>query len=266
MLQNVTIYSMANKKIIVGNWKMAPVTMKEAKVTLGAIKKTASNLRNVQTVVCPPFIYLSELKKTVSGNRCVLGAQDSFWGSSEKAHTGEISPEMLSMLGVKYVILGHSEKRAFGESNETVNKKVKECLKEDFKVVLCVGESERDEHGEYTKFIKDELAESLAKIGKKDLKNIIVAYEPIWAIGKKAKRAAQPEDSLEVSILIKKILADMFGKDIAMKVPILYGGSVNSDNTESFLVDGGADGLLVGRASLDAKKFSNILKISNSVK
>jgi len=256
---------MANKKIIVGNWKMAPVAMKEAKVTFSAIKKTASSLRNVQTVVCPPFIYLSELKKTVSGNRCVLGAQDSFWESKEKAHTGEISPVMLSMLGVKYVILGHSEKRALGESDEIVNKKVKESLKEDFKVILCVGESERDEHGEYTKFIKNELTASLSKVGKKDLKNIIVAYEPIWAIGKKAKRAAQPEDSLEVSILIKKILTDMFGKDVAMKTPVLYGGSVNPENAESFLIDGGVDGLLVGRASLDIKKFSEILKVSNSL-
>ncbi len=256
---------MAKKKIIVGNWKMSPMTMKEARVTFSAIKKTASKLRNIQTVICPPFIYLSELKNTTNGSRCVIGAQDSFW-NEEQANTGEVSPVMLSNLGLKYVILGHSERRELGETNELISKKISACLKEKFTIILCVGESQRDEHGEYTKFIKNELTSSLAGVKKKDIKNIIVAYEPIWAIGKKAKRTASPEDSLEVSILIKKILTDMFGKDIAMKVPILYGGSVNPDNAESFFSDGGADGLLVGRASLDAKKISEVLKISNSVK
>ncbi len=252
------------KKIIIGNWKMAPATRKEAKVIFSAIKKTASSLRNVQTVICSPFIYINELKKITSGHRFVVGAQDSFWGE-EQANTGEVSSIMLKNLGVQYVILGHSERRALGENDEIVSKKVNICLKEGFTVILCIGESQRDEHGEYTKFIKNEITASLVGVKKKDIKNIIVAYEPIWAIGKKAKHVAQPEDSLEISILIKKILTDMFGKDIAMKTPILYGGSVNPKNTESFLTDGGVDGLLVGRASLDAKKFGEILQITNSV-
>ncbi|VAW12629.1 Triosephosphate isomerase [hydrothermal vent metagenome] len=244
---------------------MAPVAMKEAKATFGAIKKTASVLHNVQTVICPPFIYINELKKMTSGHRCVVGAQDSFW-SEEPANTGEVSPGMLNNLGVQYVILGHSERRALGETDELVSRKVSACLKSSLSVVLCVGESERDEHGEYTKFIKNELAESLAGVKKKDLKNIIVAYEPIWAIGKNAKRVASPEDALEIFILVKKILVDLFGKEMAMKVPILYGGSVNPKNTRSFLEKGEVDGLLIGRASLDAKKFSEILKIADSVK
>jgi len=245
---------------------MAPETTVEARATFNAIKKIASKLRNAQTIICPPFVYLSELKKIANGHRCVLGAQDSFWDSKEKAHTGEVSPHMLTGLGIKYVILGHSEKRALGESNEIVNKKVGECLKEGLIVILCVGESQRDEHGEYAKFIKNEITGSLKKIPKKYLKNLMIAYEPIWAIGKSATRAASPEDALEVSILIKKILADIFGKDLAVKVPILYGGSVNPDNSKSFLTDGEMDGLLVGRASLDANKFSEILKIANLVK
>ncbi len=256
---------MVKKKIIIGNWKMAPFTTKEAKVIFGAIKKTASSLRNVQTVVCPPFIYINELKKMISGHRFVVGAQDSFW-NEEQANTGEISPVMLKNLGVRYVILGHSERRAFGENDELVSKKVNACLKEGFTIVLCVGESQRDENGEYTKFIKNEITASLAGVKKKDIKNIVIAYEPIWAIGKKAKHAAGPEDSLEVSILIKKILTGMFGKDVAMKTPILYGGSVNPKNAESFLTDGGVDGLLIGRISLETKKFGEVLKISNSVK
>ena len=243
---------------------MAPLTLKEAKNTFSGIKKTASRLRNVQTVVCSPFIYLSELKKIISGHRCVIGAQDSFW-SEEQASTGEVSPEMLNMLGVQYVILGHSERRALGETDEIVNKKVKACLKSGLIVILCIGESERDEHGEYTKFIKNEISESLAGVKKKDFKNIIVAYEPIWAIGKNAKRAASPEDALEAYILIKKILTGMFSEKIAADATIIYGGSANPKNSKSFLVDGGMDGLLVGRASLDEKKFSEILRLADSL-
>ncbi len=257
---------MTNKKIIIGNWKMAPSTTKEAKETFGCIKKIAGNLRNVQTIICPPFVYLSKLKKTVSGNRCVLGAQDSFWDSKEKAHTGEVSPEMISGLGVDYVILGHSEKRAIGDNNDIVNKKIIECFKRGLSVILCVGESIRDEHGEYASFIKDEIVESLKKVQKKYLlNNLMIAYEPIWAIGNKATRSASPEDAFEVSILIKKVIADIFNKEVAMKIPVLYGGSVNTNNSNSFLTDGEMDGLLIGRASLDPNKFNEILKNANDI-
>jgi len=254
---------MAKKKIIIGNWKMAPITMKEAKATFSAIKKTASRLRNVQTVTCPPFVYLSDLKNMTSGHRCLVGAQDSFW-NEQGAYTGEVSPAMLANLGIKYVILGHSERRALGESDFIVSKKVKACLKAGLIVVLCVGEEERDDNGEFIKFIKKEITESLKWVQKKDLKNIIVAYEPIWAIGKRAKRSASPEDALEMSILIKKVLADLFDKDLAVKVPILYGGSVNPQNSKTFLVQGEMDGLLVGRASLDSRAFIEILKGAES--
>lgn len=253
---------MAKKKIVIGNWKMAPATLSEAKATFSAIKRTASGSRFVQAAVCPPFVYISDLKK-MAGGRCALGAQDSFWDSKEEAQTGEISPAMLKRAGARYVIVGHSERRALGETNEIVGKKVAACLKEGMTAVLCVGESERDEYGEYTKFIKEELIAALAGAQKKDLKKIIIAYEPIWAIGKYARRAASPEDALEISILIKKTLAGMFGEDVAMDVPILYGGSVDSNNAGSFLSVGGADGLLVGRASLDAKKFSEIIKAAD---
>ena len=145
---------------------MAPMTLKEAKVTFSAIKKTASGLRNVQTIICPPFIYINELKKMTSGHRLVVGAQNSFW-SEEPASTGEISPAMLSNFGAQYVILGHSERRAFGEDDEIVSKKINTCLKQGLTVVLCVGEAERDEHGEYTKFIKNEITASLAGVKKK---------------------------------------------------------------------------------------------------
>lgn len=242
---------------------MAPACMTDAKKTYSAIKKTASRLRNVQTLICPPFIYLNELKKNTSGHRCVVGAQDSFWESKGNAHTGEISPEMLSNLGLSYVILGHSEKRAQGDSNEIVNRKVVECFKKGFTVVLCVGEIKRDEHAEYAKFIEEEITQSLKNVQRKFLSNLIIAYEPIWAIGNSAIKSASPEDAFEVSILIKKILTGIFSKKIAMSVPVLYGGSVDVGNSKSFLVDGGVDGLLIGRASLSSDKFSKILEIAN---
>jgi len=202
----------------------------------------------------------------VGGHRCVIGAQNSFWNSGEEARTGEVSPAMLRDIGAQYIILGHSERRALGETDEMVSKKINAALKEKLTVVLCVGESNRDEHGEYTKFIKNELKASLAEVSKKDLKNIIVAYEPIWAIGERATRAASPEDALEISILIRKILTDVFNTKEVMKVPILYGGSVSPKNAASFLTHGGADGLLVGRASLDTNKFSEILGSAENIK
>ncbi|GMQ95187.1 MAG: triose-phosphate isomerase [Patescibacteria group bacterium] len=253
---------MAKKKIIIGNWKMAPKEAREARRVFGAIKKTAGGLRGVQTVVCPPYIYISELIRQVSGHRCVMGAQDCFW-SEEQAHTGEISASMLANMGVRYVIVGHSERRALGETNEEVAKKVAAVLKAGLTAVLCVGESERDEHGNYTAFIKTQIQESLSSMRKSSLENIIIAYEPIWAIGKSAQRAASVEDAIEVSILIKKVLSDMFHTEGAMNVPILYGGSVNPHNAEGFLGGGGIDGLLVGRASLDAPAFSEILIIAS---
>lgn len=256
---------MKKKKIIIGNWKMAPRTLKEAKKTFSAIKKTAASLRNVQTVICPPFIYVSDILKLVSGHRTAVGVQNA---SHEEvtARTGEISTEMLTALHVQYIIVGHSERRAMGEDNELIRKKVHAFLKAGFVVVLCVGEIDRDKGGTYISFIKEQLHVALKGVHKKFLKNIVIAYEPIWAIGKNAKRPASVEDSFEMHIFIKKVLASLLGKDRALRIPILYGGSVNPENAEGFLRDGGVDGFLIGRASRDAEKFSAILHTANKIK
>jgi triosephosphate isomerase len=250
------------KKIIIANWKMSPDSTKEAKKIFSGIKKVASKLRNVQTVVCPPFIYLTELQKIVSGHRCVLGTQDSFW-EKKGSFTGEISPTMISNLKSEYVILGHSERRALGETDEVVNKKIKACLKENLKIVLCIGEKERDNHGDYLSGIKEQIENSLAGISKSSLSKIIIAYEPLWAIGKNSQRPATPAESMEMSIFIKRVLADAFGKNNISKINILYGGSVDLKNAEVFLKEGGVNGLLVGRASLDDLKFGKILEKAN---
>lgn len=249
---------MNTKKLIIGNWKMYPKSVKEAREKFTAIKKIAGSVRDVQTVVCPPALYLGDLKKIVSGHRCVLGAQNA-WTEAEGAYTGEVSPLQLSSLGVSYVILGHSERRAMGETDELIQKKVAAALKAGLMVVLCVGEHVRDNDGGYLKHIGEQLALSLAGISKKDLSKIVVAYEPIWAIGAHAERAASPEDALEVAIFIKRILSDMHGKGGDV-VPVLYGGSVDAKNAGAFLAQSAISGLLVGRASLDPKVFSAILK------
>ncbi len=252
------------KKLIIGNWKMYPASVKDAREKFLAIKKIASTLRNVQTVICPPFVYVSDLKKLVTGARFVVGAQNA-WFENEGAYTGEISPAMLASLKLTYVILGHSERRALGETDELVNKKVLAVIKAGITVVLCVGERERDADGEYLKHIATQIKIALKGIQKRDLKNIVVAYEPIWAIGKNALRPASTDDALEVTILIKKTLSDLYGKD-GISVPVLYGGSVDAKNAWEFLLKSHVDGLLVGRASLDPKVFGEILKSADKIK
>lgn len=249
------------KKIVVGNWKMSPLSLKQAKEIFVGIKKTAQKLRNTDAVVCPPFVYVGELAGRVSGKRLAVGTQDSFW-KEEGAYTGEVSPSMIKSLKARYVILGHSERRALGETNEDVSKKANAVLVAGLTPIICVGEQTRDDHGAYMKRIEEQLRGSLAGIHKKSLSDVIIAYEPVWAIGANALRPASPEDVLEVSILMKKILSNMFDRETAQAVPMLYGGSVDAKNCGSFMAEGAADGLLVGRASLDPKHFSEILKIA----
>ncbi|MFA6397435.1 MAG: triose-phosphate isomerase [Candidatus Paceibacterota bacterium] len=247
------------RKIIIGNWKMNPLTTREAKKEFFAIKKIASGINKAKVVICPPFIFLENLAKNSKSENFSIGAQDLYWEESG-SFTGEISPRMLYYLGIKYSIVGHSEKRAFGETNEMTNLKIKACLKNKIIPILCVGERERDENHEYLTFIKKEIEEGLKGFSKNMFSKLIIAYEPIWAIGKNAKRQAIPEEFLEMSIFIRRVLSDMFGVKNISSLRIVYGGSVNHKNAKDFLENGGADGLLVGRDSLDSKKFGEILK------
>lgn len=252
------------KKLIIGNWKMFPQNVKDARDKFTKIKKVAGTLRNVQTVICPPFVYASDLQKLVTGHRAVVGAQNA-WFENEGAYTGEVSPAQLASLKLSHVIIGHSERRAMGETDELVNKKVIASLKTGLIVVLCVGERERDPDGTYLKFIAEQIKVALHGVQKKDLLKIAIAYEPIWAIGKHAVRAASTDDALEVAILIKKTLTELYGKD-GSALTILYGGSVDAKNAWEFLLKSHVDGLLVGRASLDPVQFGEILKSADKIK
>lgn len=256
---------MKNKKIVVANWKMNPTTEQEAKKIFLGIKRAASKLSNIQTIVCPPFIYLNTLNKLYKGHRIAIGAQDVF-EKKAGSFTGEISLGMLKLNDVEYVILGHSERRALGESSELVNEKIKLVLKSGLNVILCVGELERSDHGEHFGFLKDQILNSLKGINKNYLKNILIAYEPVWAIsGNSGNKATTSENIHEMVIFIKKVLSDKYGAKNTLP-KILYGGSVNPKNIEDLMLGGNTDGFLVGAASLDAEKFNYILKITAETK
>lgn len=229
----------------------------------GNIAKSVSKIKKTEIIICPPFIYLEKLKKI--SKKLALGAQDAFLGDVG-AFTGEVSAEMLYNLGVKYVILGHSERRAMGESNSDINKKLKGVLSASLIPVLCVGENARDlDHG-YFNIVKTQILECLSGINKNLFSKIILAYEPVWAISSTVNRKdATAHDSNEMAIFIRKVLSDLSSPDVANKMRILYGGSVSSKDAGEFLTHGGVDGLLAGRASLDAKKFSEIVKIAENI-
>ena len=195
-----------------------------------------------------------------------LGAQNVFY-EKKGAYTGEISPGMLKNFGVRYIIIGHSERRALGEMDEVINKKVKAALEEGFKVILCVGEKERDLNGEYLNFLKMQMNEGLKGISKKLLNNLLVAYEPVWAISSNAgARADNPESAMQIAIFIRRELLPVIGNYAARNIPILYGGSVNPENAGGFLERAGMQGLLVGGQSLIPKNFGEILAIANKTK
>ena len=241
---------------------MNPLSLEEAEKLFSSVAKEISRIKKTEIVICSPFLYLERLKKL--SRKISLGAQDAFLGDVG-AFTGEISTEMLYNLGVKYVILGHSERRAMGEGNNDINKKIKSALASGLRPILCVGESVRDENHGYFNLVKTQLEECLVGISRNSISKIIIAYEPIWAISSTLERRdATPEDSKEMSIFIRKILSDKFGPD-ARKMRIIYGGSANEKDAGSFLKDGGVDGLLPGRASLDAKKFAAIINIAEKI-
>ncbi len=252
---------MLKRKIIIANWKMNPQSLKEAEKLFTEIVKTIFGIKKTKIIICPPFLYLEKLKKF--SKKISLGAQDIFWKDSG-AYTGEISGEMLYNIGAKYVIVGHSERRAMGENNNDINKKIKASIKMGIDPILCIGESVRDKNHKYLNFIKTQIEESLDKISRSFISKVFIAYEPIWAIGKGAYPAT-PEEFYEMTIFIRKILSDKFGIEAVKNIKILYGGSVNEKNVENFINEGYADGFLIGRAGLNSKKFSKIVKICEAL-
>lgn len=253
--------SVKNKKIIIANWKMNPSSSKEAEALFKTLLKNLDRTK-ASVVICPPSIYLERLYKI--SKKIPLGLQNIYFGG-EGASTGEISGNMAKNSGAKFVILGHSERRAMGEDSDTISKKIKTALYVGLTPILCIGEKIRDESHEHFSVIKAQLEGALAGVTKSYVPEIIIAYEPVWAIGNQAMREARPEEFREVAIFIKKTLSDKFGIDSAGKVKIIYGGSVHPKNVSSFITDGGVEGFLVGRDSLNAKKFIEIINLTDSL-
>jgi triosephosphate isomerase len=239
------------KPLIVANWKMNPQTEKEAKELFNSVKAGVRNIKMAEVVICPPFIYLASIKGE--------GAQNCCW-EEKGAYTGEISALMLKDLGVEYVILGHSERRKyFKETDEEINKKIKKAIGAGLKVILCIGESAEEwKEGKKSQVLKAQLENDLDKIAREEIKSISVAYEPIWAIG--TGNSCSVDETMKSALFIRQTLTNLYNREIADKARILYGGSVNGENSGPYIKEALANGLLVGGASLKADEFIKIVK------
>lgn len=249
--------------LIVGNWKMHPDTLAEAKNIAHEVKRGSRGLSRTKIVLCPPSLYVSEVQKIFGRSRLASGVQNTF-AEEAGSHTGEVSASQAASCGATYAIVGHSERRKMGETDAVVTKKVLAAIRNGLTAIVCVGEAERDTHGKYLNILKEQLASSLATISVGELKKLIIAYEPIWEIG--AATAMSPGQIHETSIYIRKVLSDLYDPALVAKMPVLYGGSVNVQNAQAILRDGEVDGLLIGRESLVSADFIAIAKIANELK
>ncbi|MGE5629759.1 MAG: triose-phosphate isomerase [Caulobacteraceae bacterium] len=242
--------------VIAGNWKMNK-TVGEAVKLVTDLLPLVKNAK-AEVVVCPPFVDLSEVEKAVNGSNMGVGAQNMYYKDSG-AFTGEVSPVFLKDMKIEYVILGHSERRQFfKEDDSEINKKVLAALNHGLKPILCVGETlEEREKGEAFKVITTQIDGSLTGMKGMNLDDLIIAYEPVWAIG--TGKTATSEDANTVIGFIRKLLRERFGDSVADNTRILYGGSVKSSNIKELMGMPEIDGALVGGASLDAVEFSKIV-------
>ncbi|MEE8359563.1 MAG: triose-phosphate isomerase [Candidatus Omnitrophota bacterium] len=252
---------MARKFIIAGNWKMNN-TIGEAIELANGLKRELYEVENIDIVICAPFTALVEVAEVTINSNVELGGQNLFW-ETKGAYTGEVSAGMLKDAGCKYVVIGHSERRKyFGETNETVNKKIRAALDTGLLPIVCVGEVlEERESGKTFDVVRDHIENSLKGLSKDDMLKITLAYEPVWAIG--TGKTATPEQAEEVHKFIRSLLVKLYDKDIAEGVRIQYGGSVTPDNVEGLMSKENIDGALVGGASLKIDSFSQIVKKSN---
>ncbi len=246
------------RPIIAGNWKMYKTGAEGAALAKDLVAQVAGVTRP-EIVVCPTFTSLFPVGQAIAGSNVQLGAQNVHW-EKEGAFTGEISAAMLRDLGVKYAVIGHSERRQFfGETNEGVNKRTKAALAAGLRPIVCVGESlAQREAGQTAQVVTDHVTAGLAGLSKDDIVSTVIAYEPVWAIG--TGKTATPAQAQEVHKLIRDILGKLFGATAAGQVRIQYGGSVKPDNAKELLSQPDIDGALVGGASLKAADFAAIVK------
>jgi triosephosphate isomerase len=249
---------MKKKPLIAGNWKMYK-TASEAVTLVQTLKAAAHTVSNVTIVICPPFTALSEVSKVLKDTSIDLGAQNMY-SAPEGAFTGEISPTMLKDCGCRYVILGHSERRQyFKEDDILIHEKVKTALKYSIIPIVCVGETlaERDAKKHFD-VVKTQFDDSIGRLEKEDVAKVVIAYEPVWAIG--TGKTATPDQAEQMHSYIRRLLNERYGQEIGNRISLLYGGSVKPDNTRSLMEKPNIDGALVGGASLKAESFAQIIQ------
>jgi len=245
------------KPIIAGNWKMYK-TPSEAELLVRALLPMVEKAA-AEVVVCPPFTALDRVARLIEGTDVKLGAQNVYW-ENEGAFTGEIAPNMLEDLGVRYVIVGHSERRQyFHEEDSTVNRRALAVLASGMSPIICVGERlEQRESGQTNEIVASQVRGALAGFTLQQLHSSVLAYEPVWAIG--TGKVATPEQAQDVHHMIRGLIADLFDQKVADAVRIQYGGSVKADNAEGLFAKPDIDGALVGGASLKAESFAAIAR------
>jgi len=253
---------MNKKPYIVANWKMNLDKM-NLDSFFNNMKWDEIDLDKMNIVLCPSYVFISDTKGQIGNKKIGLGAQNVFW-EANGAFTGEVSARQLADAGCQYVIVGHSERREFfGESNEIVNMKVVQTLKNKLKTIICIGENfEEKENALTKKVIEEKLIEGLQNISASDMRNVLIAYEPIWAISTNKDNAGEadsPESAQVVHKYIRKLIVDLYDAKVAENLSILYGGSINPENIEGFSKMDDIDGVLIGGASKEASSFQKII-------
>jgi len=240
-------------------------TINEAIELANGLKRDCFDLEDIDIVICPPYIALSEVSEVIAESNIQLGAQDAYW-QDEGAFTGEVSPLMLKDAGCKFVIIGHSERRLyFGETNESVNRKAKAALKHGLTPIICVGEtlSEREKNKTF-QVLDDHIKNGLKDISEEEITRVVIAYEPVWAIG--TGKTATSQQAQEAQKYIRDLLKSVYNKEVAEVIRIQYGGSVKPENIAELMQQPDVDGALVGGGSLKLETFTEILKKGAAIK
>jgi len=249
---------MGRLPFVAGNWKMNK-TVREAVDLVRDLKTPLSGAKGVEVAVAPPFTALLAVHLEIEGSPIRLAAQNLYW-EEKGAFTGEISPIMLKEVGCHYVIIGHSERRQiFAETDETVNRRIKAALAHRLKVIFCIGETLQEREGEKTfSVIEKQIEGGLKGLGDQEIRNTVIAYEPVWAIG--TGKTATPEQAEEVHGFIRRKLGKLYSREVSEEIRIQYGGSVTPENIRGLMDQPNIDGALVGGASLKADSFSKIVR------
>ncbi len=246
------------KALIIGNWKMYITSTSEAKKFVSELKKKNRTLKHADVWIAPSYIYLFMVGDMLKKSSIRVGAQ-AVSAYTQGGHTAEVSAAMLTSTNTSFVLIGHSDRRAKGETNAIVHDQLLRAIEAKLTTVLCIGETVRDQADEYFEVITQQLHTALEEFPKQAIKKLIVAYEPVWAIGKASKDALNPQAVHEMQIFIRKVLTALVGRQSANTIPILYGGSVEPENAQALIAESGIAGFLVGHASVNLNQFCDII-------